>query len=212
MKIAIFGSTGDLGQECLNQALADGHETSLLVRDAGKLSAEQRERSRVVEGNALDPEAVQETLTGGVEVVLFAIGVDSGSPENLCTDVTGHILSAMRQLDVRRFIWCGGGATLVPDDVVTFGARFVRWYGNTFMGLNNRDKDHQFELLEKSRDVEWVGVRPLQMIKGPQLSEYRIGFHRFSGMSKIHFADCAHGMLSQLSEDTWLHRAPIIQY
>ena len=51
-----------------------------------------------------------------------------------------------------------------------------------------------------------------QPVEGPRQGGYRVGFHRFSGLSKIHFADCAHAMLGMLSDDTFLHRAPIIQY
>jgi hypothetical protein len=50
------------------------------------------------------------------------------------------------------------------------------------------------------------------MRQGPQRGKYRLGFHAFSGLSSIHFADCAHAMLGMLSDDTWLHKAPILQY
>jgi putative NADH-flavin reductase len=50
------------------------------------------------------------------------------------------------------------------------------------------------------------------MRRGPRRGEYRLGFHRFSGFSRISFADCAHAMIRMLDEDTWLHKAPIIQY
>ena len=40
----------------------------------------------------------------------------------------------------------------------------------------------------------------------------RVGYHRFSGFSKIHFADCADAMLGMIEGDRWLHEAPIVQY
>lgn len=200
-----------LGRECVAQCLAAGHEVSLLARDPTKLSASLRERVRVVEGDGLDADAVSRVMSGA-EAVLFAIGIDRKSPEDLCTDVTRHILEAMPRLGVRRFVWCGGGSTLVADDVVTFGARFVVWFTTTFMGLRHRDKVHQLELLDRHKELAWFGVRPLQMNEGPTRGAYRLGFEAFSGFSKIHFGDCAHAMIGMLDDDTWLHRAPIIQY
>jgi putative NADH-flavin reductase len=50
------------------------------------------------------------------------------------------------------------------------------------------------------------------MKQGNKTGEYRLGFNAFSGMSKISFADCAHAMLRMLSDDTWVGKAPIIQY
>ncbi len=211
MKLALFGATGSLGRECLTQALERGHELSVLARTPSKLPEPQRGRVRLLEGDALDAACVAKALEGS-EAVLFAIGIDRHSPEDLCTDVTRHILEAMPRLGVRRLIWCGGGSTPVPDDVVTFGSRFVELFARTFMGLRHRDKVHQLELLDRNRDVDWIGLRPLQMRNGPRRGGYRVGFHAYSGFSQIRFADCAHAMLEMLTDDTWVHRAPIIQY
>ncbi|WP_373091863.1 hypothetical protein [Zhongshania sp.] len=50
------------------------------------------------------------------------------------------------------------------------------------------------------------------MTPGPMRGDYRLGFDRFNGFSRISFADCAHAMLAMLEGDCWLHRAPIVQY
>ena len=212
MKITLFGATGSLGSECLRQSLEARHEVTVLARTPSKLDARMRDQIRVVEGDGLNAGGVAEALANGTEVVLFAVGVDKHSPEDLCTDVTRHILAAMPAAGVRRLVWCGGGSTIVEDDVVTFGARFVEGFARTFMALRQRDKQHQLELLSRSLDTEWVGIRPLQMRNGPKRAEYRLGFHPYSGFSSISFADCAHAMLRMLTDDAWLHKAPIIQY
>jgi putative NADH-flavin reductase len=79
------------------------------------------------------------------------------------------------------------------------------------MGLRHRDKIHQLELLNQNLDTQWLGLRPLQIRKGSRRDAYRVGFDPFSGLSQITFADCAHAMLAMLGDDTWLHKAPIIQ-
>ncbi|MFA9410786.1 MAG: NAD(P)-dependent oxidoreductase [Deltaproteobacteria bacterium] len=212
MKITIFGATGALGSECLTQALDAGHEVTVLVRSASKLPAHSRQRIRVVEGDGLNAGDVEQALTGGTEAILFAIGVDTHSPQDLCTDVTRHILSAMVGSNIHRLVWCGGGSTIVEEDRVTFGAKLVEKIAQTFMSLRHYDKEHQYQLLKQHPEVDWVGVRPLQMRKGPKRTEYRLGFDAFNGLSKISFADCAHAMVGMLEDDAWVHKAPIIQY
>ena len=101
---------------------------------------------------------------------------------------------------------------MVEEDVVTWGSRFVRWYGEHFLKHRHTDKKNQLELLEANRDIRWIGVRPLQMKHGQRTGKYRLGFHAYSGMSKISFADCAEAMLSMLDDDTWIGKAPIVQY
>lgn len=212
MKIAVFGATGAVGSECAIQCLDAGHEVVAFVRAPEKLDRAIRDKADVVVGNGLNADDVTRALAGGVEVVLFAIGVDKNSPENLCTDVTRHILAAMPSAGTHRFIWCGGGSTLTPDDQVTLGARFVELFARWFLSLRHHDKAHQLTLLNEHREIDWVGVRPLQMRAGPRKESYRVGYDTFSGMSAIHFSDCADAMIKMIDDDTWLHKAPIVQY
>lgn len=212
MNITLFGATGDLGGECLQQALDAGHQVTVLVRNKAKLSPQLATQITVVEGDCLREEDIARVIDGDTQAVLFAIGVDKQSPEDLCTDATRLIFERMRQQAVKRFIWCGGGSTLVEEDQVTFGARVVEKIAAWFMALRHFDKTHQYTYLQQNKDIDWLGVRPLQMVKGAGRGEYRMGFDTFSGMSKIYFADCARAMIGMLDDDTWLHKAPIIQY
>lgn len=212
MKITIFGATGALGSECLRQALQAGHEITVLVRSASKLPADLKNKITVVEGDGLNPDDVERTLNASTEAILFAIGVDKYSPKNLCTDVTRHILIVMKSSNIRRLVWCGGGSTFVEEDQITFGARIVEKISQIFMSLRHYDKERQYELLKQHTGIEWIGVRPLQMREGPRRTQYRLGFDTFNGMSTISFADCAHAMVNMLNDDTWVGKAPIIQY
>lgn len=213
MKITILGSTGDLGRECLQQCVDAGHEVSVLVRTPAKLPESIKDKITVVEGDALSGEVVMRALPEGTEAVLFAIGVDEKtSPQNLCTDVTRHVIAAMRTNNIPKLVWCGGGSNVQDDDVITFGAKFVRWYAEHFLKHRHTDKTHQIALLNDNRDLNWIGIRPLQMNHGPKKEVYRLGYNAFNGLSKIHFADCAHAMVGMLEDDTWIGKAPIIQY
>jgi len=213
LNLTLFGASGALGGECLKQALEAGHKVTALLRNPDKLPAELRERITVIKGDALNLEDVRTSLPRGTAAILFAIGVDEKtSPRDLCTDVTRHILQVMRERQIPRLVWCGGGSSLLPEDQMTFGARFVRWYGETFLKHRHDDKVHQLELLHANRDVTWIGIRPLQMGLGPKRAQYRLGYDKFSGLSKITFADCAHAMINMLNDDTWIGKAPIVQY
>jgi putative NADH-flavin reductase len=213
MKLTLFGATGKLGAQCLAQCVEAGHDVTVLVRNPDKLPRALRDKIIVVKGDGLVAEDVARAMPRGTDAVMFAIGVDEKtSPPDLCTDVTRHILSVMRAGQIPRLVWCGGGSTLRPDDVVTFGARFVRWFSTTFLNHRHMDKEHQLQLLDASTDVRWLGVRPLQMKAGRKTGRYRLGYNAFSGFSSISFADCAHAMVRMLEDDTWVGKVPIIQY
>lgn len=213
MKVTLFGATGSLGRECLEQCLQAGHAVTVLVRSPDKLPGALRNRITVIQGDGLFLDDVAKALPRGTDAVLFAVGVDEKtSPPDLCTDVTRHILAVMRREQIPRLVWCGGGSNFRPEDVITFGARFVRWFSETFLKHRHTDKEHQLRLLDKNADVCWLGVRPLQMKSGPRKGQYRLGYNAFSGFSSISFADCAHAMVAMLDDDTWKGKVPIIQY
>ena len=225
VRLTVFGATGSLGAELVRQALAAGHSVSVLVRSAEKLARVlgehdipncQKAQLTTIEGDALNDADVAKVM-GSCGHVLFALGNTTSATENLCTDATRLVMSHLGDTK-RRFIFCSGGSTAMEGDVVSFGVRFVRWWAATFMAKSHRDKENQMALLHSAEGqaCEWFGVRPLQMGQ-PSVSQvhtgcYRLGYLPFNGMSKISFADCADAMLTMLTEDTWQHQAPIVQY
>jgi putative NADH-flavin reductase len=213
MNVTLFGATGSLGGECLSQCLEAGHAVTVLVRSPDKLPAALRERVTVIQGDGLVADDVARALPPGTDAILFAVGVDEKtSPPDLCTDVTRHILDVMRRQQIPRLVWCGGGSNFRPEDTITFGARFVRWFSETFLKHRHTDKEHQLQLLDENADLCWIGIRPLQMKSGPRKENYRLGYNAFSALSSISFADCAHAMVTMLEDDTWVGKVPIIQY
>lgn len=210
MNITIFGATGDLGGACLKQALETGHKITVLVRTPEKLSDEMRQRITVVKGDALCADDIAEVIDDETQAILFAIGVDRHSPQNLCTDANRLIFDRIKGKAIR-FIWCGGGSNLLEEDDLGFGARFVQKFAELFLAKRHNDKENQLKLLARNHEIDWLGLRPLQMKKGPQKA-YRLGYDKFSPFSVIHFADCADAMIKMLDDDTWLRKVPIIQY
>ncbi|SES65310.1 NAD(P)-dependent oxidoreductase [Thalassotalea agarivorans] len=156
MKITLLGATGDLGLECLKQSIAAGHDITLLVRTPAKLSAELAAKVQVVQGDGLELEDVRKAIPAETQGILFAVGVDEKtSPENLCTNVTKNIFQVMRETLKPEvpFVWCGGGSNLLPEDVVSFGSKFVYWYAELFLKLRHKDKERQLEFLDNNKDI-----------------------------------------------------------
>jgi uncharacterized protein YbjT (DUF2867 family) len=78
VKILIIGPTGGTGRILLEKALEQGHEVSALARNPSAV-APRDYRPRVLEGNTLDPDAV-EAAVSGQDAVLSARGTRSTKP------------------------------------------------------------------------------------------------------------------------------------
>src|SRR5205809_43102 len=102
MKLVIFGATGQTGRLLIEQGLSGGHEVTGFARDPTRLRASS-ESIRVVQGDVLDPAAVDRAVAGQ-DAVLSALGsAPRGSPPVL-PDGMRHILEAMEQLSVKRVV------------------------------------------------------------------------------------------------------------
>ena len=85
VKVLIIGTTGGTGRILLEKALEQGHEVSALARNPSAV-APRDYRPRVLEGNTLDPDAV-EAAVSGQDAVLSAWARAARSPRPLSRPV-----------------------------------------------------------------------------------------------------------------------------
>ncbi|HEY3001930.1 MAG TPA: NAD(P)H-binding protein, partial [Kribbellaceae bacterium] len=102
MKLCIFAATGGIGRRLVDQALAAGHEVTVVVRNP---KAVFDERVRVVTADlaAADP-AVLEAAVAGADAVLSGLGARTKAEAGVATRGTEAIVRAMQATGVRRVV------------------------------------------------------------------------------------------------------------
>ena len=73
------------------------------------------------------------------------------------------------------------------------------------------DKERQEEAIKQS-DLEWVIVRPAQLTDEPATGEYSVFLKGSYTAKTISRADVAAFMLAQLTDETYVHKMPVISY
>jgi len=187
MNIAVFGATGGTGREVVTQALEQGHRVTAFVRTPSKLGV-QNAALHVVQGDAMNPSAVEETVKGQ-DAVISALGVSRGAPLTICSQGTMNIISAMKYANVRR---------LVVESAYGTGETKRGLYGNgVWMLIPSRIKDKGvMEKIVSETPLDWVISRPVRLTNGPRTGVYRSGFAISVGLfPKISRADTAEFML-----------------
>ena len=207
MKVLIIGATGATGRILMGEALAQGHEVTALARTPSAVAPEDY-RPRVLQGNALDPSSV-EAAVAGQDAVLSALGTRSTRPTTLFSESTSNVISAMEKHGVWRLVCITGIGTgeskghsgfLYDKIILPFVVKNVY-----------EDKDRQEEAIKQS-NLDWVIVRPARLTDEPAKGEYRVflgGSYRAETISR---ADVAAFMLAQLTDDTYVHKMPVISY
>jgi uncharacterized protein YbjT (DUF2867 family) len=101
MKLTIFGATGGLGRQAIDQAIAAGHDVTAVARSPEKLPG----TVRVVTADLTDPDpAALKAAVGGADGVLSGLGPRSMSEVGVASRGTRAIVDAMRAADVRRLV------------------------------------------------------------------------------------------------------------
>jgi putative NADH-flavin reductase len=207
MKVAIFGATGSVGRLIVQQALAEGHRVTAFARDPAKLGL-QHAHLGVVQGDALDPVAVEKAVRGQ-DAVICALG--AGAKGAIRSEGTRNIVRAMEAAGVRRLICqstLGAGESRENLNFfwkhVMFGLLLRRAYA---------DHVAQEAHVRQSR-LDWTIVRPGAFTDGPRTGTYQHGFpasHK-AITHKISRPDVAEFVVRQLADRAYLHKTPALSY
>jgi putative NADH-flavin reductase len=204
MNLLVFGATGGTGRQLVAQALTQGHTVTAFARTPAKLAIEHA-HLRVVPGDVLDAAAVQAAMAGH-DAVLSALGAPAGNKAPVRSAGTRHILQAMEQAGVRRFVCL---TTLgMGDSRPALPLAYKYLIVPLFLRRAFADSELQEAHIRQST-VEWTIARPATLTNGPRTGHYRHGFPATEpGLKiKISRADVADFMLRQLQEPTYLRRA-----
>jgi putative NADH-flavin reductase len=207
MKVLIIGATGATGKILMREALAQGHEVTALARNPSAVGSEE-DRLRVVEGNALDASSL-EAAVAGQDAVLSALGTRSARATTLFSESTHNVIGAMDKHGVRRLVCITGVG--VGDSKGHVGFLYDRIIRPFVVKNVYEDKERQEVAIEQS-DLEWVIVRPAQLTDEPAKGEYKVYLKGSYTATKISREDVAAFMVAQLTDDTYVHKTPVISY
>jgi putative NADH-flavin reductase len=201
MQLALFGATGGTGEQIVRQALKAGHSLRLLVRDPAKLKS-QDPRLTVITGNVLTPADVNETLTGA-DAVICTLGNTRNNPEQVVSNGTRNIISAMQLNAIRRLIVVSSLGVGDSKDQVPF---FFKVVAATFLRKVMRDK----EALVRTSGLDWTLVRPGGLTDGPRTGAYQFGVDPTIRAGQVSRADVADFVLREVERNEFIGMAPAI--
>jgi uncharacterized protein YbjT (DUF2867 family) len=199
-KFLLLGATGGTGRELLSQALAEGHEVTVLVRSRDRLGADAG-HVRVLIGDVLDEGFDLSAALRGQDAVVSTLGVgNSLRSRGLIGRAVPRIVAAMESAGVRRFILTsayGVGETM----------RDVPFLPRVVMTLLLRDlyadkKAGEAALRESALD--WTIVHPVTLTDGPRTGTCRVAPRlKLAGFPRISRADVAEFLLAQVGDRTF---------
>ncbi len=209
MQLVIFGATGTVGRQVVQQALEQGHTVTAFARNLTKLDIQHPHLS-FDPGDVMDAWAVEQAIQGK-DAVVCVLGSGKKLKSTIRSEGTQQIIQAMEKVGVRRLI-CQ--STLGTGDSWSNLDFFWKYIMFGFI-LRQVFADHERqEALVRNSSLDWTIVRPSAFTDGPRTGHYR---HSFPSTDrnitlKISRADVADFILKQLSNQSSLHQTPSLSY
>ncbi|MEO1672760.1 MAG: SDR family oxidoreductase [Cyanobacteria bacterium J06631_2] len=209
MKLVIFGSTGSVGIQVVEQALEQGHTVTAFVRDHSKLNL-QHSSLNIFAGDVMNPDLVEQAVIGH-DAAICVLGSGKKLSGNVRSQGTQHIIQALEKAGVNRFI-CQ--STLGAGD--SWGNLNFYWKYIMFgFILRKVFADHQIqEKYVQQSNLDWTIIRPGAFIEGTRTGKYRHGFSASDRTSSLTISrpDIADFILKQLTDNTYVGKTASLSY
>jgi putative NADH-flavin reductase len=211
MKLTIFAATGGIGRLLLEQAVAEGHDVTAVVRNPANLPGAVRANVVAADLNAPDPVQL-ETAVHGADAVLSGLGPRSRADAGVATRGTTAIIGAMQAAGVGRLVV----VSAAPVGTVPSPGRpappkhdpgdgfFMR---HLFVPITKAALRRHYADLASMEDavrdsgLDWTIVRPPRLTDGPATGTYRTAFgQNLRRGFLISRADVAHLILHVLEQ------------
>ena len=209
MKLVIFGATGSIGIQVVEQALDQGHQVTAFARTPAKLDI-QHPNLMLFQGDVTNLASVEQAIQGQ-DAVVCVLGGGKNLSSTVRSEGTQQIIRAMEQTGVRRLI-CQ--STLGAGDSWSNLDFYWKYIMFGFI-LRKVFADHQLqERYVKQSQLDWTIVRPSAFVDGPRTGVYQHGFASNQKLPslKIARADVADFLLKQLASDAYLGKTPGLSY
>jgi putative NADH-flavin reductase len=207
MKIVIFGANGATGRLLTSQAAALGHAVTAVTRHPETFPV-QGDRVHVVRGDAVDLASVRAAITGN-DAVLSTLGTPfTRKPISVYSQGAAHIVQAMREQGLRRFICVSSSATY-PHPNPEAGFLFEKVLQPFVVGVIGRTTYADMRIMETlvaDSDLDWVIVRPSGLFDTPTITAYQMAEAHLNSKFTSR-ADLAACMLRQAGDDRFLRKA-----
>lgn len=211
MKVIIFGATGFSGQAILANSIKQGHEVTILVRDASKIPIKHQNLT-IVEGNVLNPQTVASVLHHQ-EAVIQCLGVGGkgdGKPTTFISDATKIIVDEMQNKKIKRLIAMsnvGAGNSIAFQP--WFFTKIILPYFMKWLKVIIEDKNRMEPIIMNS-NLDWTIVRCPNIVDKPAKGRCNATLDGKGLKLSITLSDLSKFMVDQLKQTVFIKQAPSV--
>jgi len=204
MKIAIIGASGWLGSTIAREAIARGHDVTVIGRSADKLT--QFTGAQIAVADLDDPDSIVSAIAGA-EVVAAAVTDRSTDDRSRIPATARTLLELLPRAGVNRLAYVGGGGSLEvePGRRAVDAEDFPEQYKNEALA-----QAEALAILRDSDGVEWTYLSPPphHLVPGDKTGHYRTAagdtpVTNDAGEAKITSGDFAAAFVDEIENNNY---------
>lgn len=220
-KILIYGATGKVGRQAVNEALNRGHIVTAVSRDPSRITA-AHDNLTAVKGDILDPESVASLVAGQDVVIISVRGVlgRSKDPNDAVPRIAvENVVNALRDMGqpAPRLIHVGGSGSLEVKPGVVYADTLPMIFVPRKLQTEIEGQVVALEYLRSVTDVDWTYATPAKnFTNGKRTGVFRIGGDQLleskSGRSRISRADFAVALIDEVENARFIKQRFSVVY
>lgn len=211
MKLTLFAATGGTGRHLLDQAVAAGHDVTIVVRNPSVLA--RQVRTVQADLTSADPAQLKEAVAGA-DAVLSALGPRRRAEAGIVSRGTQAIVEAMEATAVRRLVVISVAGIATPPEPGSRSLleRFATGLANVVLRKHYADIARMEGMLRAST-LDWTSVGVPLLNDDPLTGKYRVAVGKEvpKGL-RVSRADAAHCMLDVLDRAELFRQSIAVAY
>ena len=215
MKILILGATGRTGRLIVEEALKQGYDLHVLVRDKNKISFSSKS-IKVYQGTPTRREHLAAAMQG-CDLIISALGIVRASDapwsklitaKNFISESIKNVIVEADQQNVKRLITISAWGVGETKKQVPF---WLRWLIN-YTNLGPVYAEHEAgEKLLSNSDLNWTAVRPVALNDSQKIKTLKVSFNNFPKPSlQISRQSVAKVIVDIVKSDKYDRKSPTI--
>ncbi|WP_010287769.1 NAD(P)-dependent oxidoreductase [Kurthia massiliensis] len=167
-KLVIFGATGGVGQHAVRQALSEEYAVTAFVRSPEKLAIED-ENLTVIQGDAMDAEAVAAAIEGA-DAVVSTLGTPQNTDvENPISVMIQNVVDGMVKHGVKRIVYTASAG--VDGEIQGERGQQVMNYLKPYL----IDHKKSIEAIQQA-GLTYTIIRPMGLTNDEPLRRYALSY------------------------------------
>jgi putative NADH-flavin reductase len=208
MQITILGSTGQVGKAVLREALNRGYQVTVLVRSPDKLG-DLKEKVKIVQGDLLDPIAVEKALEGSKAVINAAGGVKEPDQYRKFQQIGGILVEKMKHQGITRLVNISGAVMNLPNERLDFKRKLMKVFVRLFFNQMKQAQEGILPIIVNDKEIIWTFVRAA-MISGKAGTRNVLADDTKMPGTTIMLEDLGMFMAEQVTSVEWINKAPLV--